>query len=315
MPDPSSIAREAPQQVGMAVRRRRYRPALSPPFLVSNSLSFLLIGLFSVGPLFYVGWLSLVDLKGGEAIGYFIGLENYQFVLEDRSTLIAFGNTFYFSSLSVVSATLIGLGIALLIDSESPLNKVLIAAAVLPWAIPEVVNALMWKWVFDYNWGALNAVLKALGLIDAYLAWFSDGVMAMHALIFAYSWKLVPFVVIILYAALKTIPQEVVESAQLDGAGAFNMFWHITLPLVLPALAVAILFCVIFSMRAFDLVYLLTKGGPGESTTVLSYYTYAKTFEFGDFGAGSAVSVLLAVATLGATVFYWWLLRKAEREQ
>src|SRR6185503_10832769 len=133
-------------------------------------------------------------------------------------------------------------------------------------------------------------------------------------LIFAYSWKLVPFVVLILYAALRTISADVIESAQLDGAGAVRLFRHITLPLILPALTVAILFCVIFSMRAFDLVYLLTRGGPGEATTVLSYYTYAKTFEFGDFGAGAAVSVLLAGATLVLTVAYWRMLRRLEGE-
>ena len=312
MNDSETIAQRA--QTG-PVRRKRYRPGLTPPFLITVGAGLLLIALFSVFPLFYVSYLSLVDLKAGETVGYFIGLENYQFVLEESSTITAFTNTFYFSTLSVILATLIGLGIALLIDSETPLNKFLIAAAVLPWAIPEVVNALMWKWFFDFNWGALNALLKLLGLIDKYLPWFSDGVTAMHSLIFAYSWKLVPFVVIILYAALKTIPLEVIECAQLDGAGAINLFRHITLPLIMPALAVAILFCVIFSMRAFDLVYLLTRGGPGESTTVLSYFTYAKTFEFGDFGAGSAISVLLAVATLLATIGYWWLLRRVEKEQ
>ncbi len=312
----SSVQGDVRSEGRRAGRRfRKWHPGLSPPFLVFNSLSLLLIALFSIGPLFYVGYLSLVDLKAGEVVGHFVGLENYSFVLEDRSTRTAFENTFYFSTLSVMLATLIGVAIAVLIDSEAPLSKLLIAAVVLPWAVPEVVNALMWKWVFDFNWGALNALLKALGLVKEYVPWFSDGTKAMHALIFAYSWKLVPFVVIILYAALKTVPQDVLESARIDGAGAFALFRHITLPLIMPALAVAILFCVIFSMRAFDLVYLLTHGGPGESTTVLSYFTYAKTFEFGDFGAGSAVSVLLAVATLAVTIVYWWLLRRAEREQ
>ena len=144
--------------------------------------------------------------------------------------------------------------------------------------------------------------------------WFSDGPTAMHALVFAYSWKLVPFVVIILYAALRTIPAELLESARIDGAAGLRLLRYITLPLIMPALTVAILFCVIFSMRAFDLVYLLTRGGPGESTTVLSYYTYAKTFEFGDFGAGAAVSVLLAGATLCLILVYWRVLRRMEGE-
>jgi ABC-type sugar transport system permease subunit len=295
-------------------RCARRRPALSGAFPFLNGLALFLIGVFSVLPLLYVAYLSLVDVKAGQLAGPFVGTENYAFVLDDRSTRTAFRNTFYFSTLSVGVATVVGTGIALLLDSQAPLTRLLLAAAVLPWAIPEVVNALIWKWIFDYNWGALNALLVALGAIARYRPWFSDGTTAMHALIFAYSWKLVPFVVLILYAALRTISADVIESAQLDGAGAVRLFRHITLPLILPALTVAILFCVIFSMRAFDLVYLLTRGGPGESTSVLSYYTYAKTFEFGDFGAGSAVSVLLAAATLVVVLAYWWMLQRAERE-
>lgn len=295
-------------------RGRRARAGGRRPFVAINALSVALIGAFTVVPLVYVGYLSLADLRAGEALGTFVGTGNYAFVLQDRSTLTAFRNTFYFSTLSVVLATAIGTAIALLLDVEAPGSPLLLGAAVLPWAIPEVVNALMWKWIFDFNWGALNAVLTALGVIPEYRAWFSDGTTAMHALVVAYSWKLVPFVVIILYAALRTIPSELVESAQIDGAGGLRLLRYVTLPLIMPALTVAVLFCVIFSMRAFDLVYLLTRGGPGEATTVLSYYTYAKTFEFGDFGAGAAVSVLLAAATLVIIVAYWQVLRRAEAE-
>ena len=294
-------------------RGRRRAPSRAGAFPYLNALAFALIALFSVLPLFYVGYLSLVDVKAGQLTGPFVGLENYKFVLDDASTWTAFRNTFYFSSLSVVVATLIGTGIALLLDSDAPWTSILLAATVLPWAIPEVVNALMWKWIFNYNWGALNALLVAVGAIAKYRPWFSDGPTAMHALIFAYSWKLVPFVVLILYAALRTISQEIVESAKIDGAGTVRMFRHITLPLIVPALTVAILFCAIFSMRAFDVVYLLTKGGPGAATTVLSYYTYAKSFEFGDFGAGSAVSVILATATLAVVLVYWRMLLRADR--
>ena len=304
---------KGPSRAGGATPRGRRAPSRTGAFPYLNAIAFTLIALFSVLPLFYVGYLSLVDVKAGQLTGPFVGLENYKFVLDDAITWTAFRNTFYFSSLSVVVATLIGTGIALLLDSEAPWTSALLAAAVLPWAVPEVVNALMWKWIFDYNWGALNALLVAVGAIAKYRPWFSDGPTAMHSLIFAYSWKLVPFVVLILYAALKTISAEVIESAKIDGAGAVRMFRHITLPLIVPALTVAVLFCAIFSMRAFDVVYLLTKGGPGAATTVLSYYTYAKSFEFGDFGAGSAVSVILAVATLLVVLLYWRMLQRADR--
>ena len=300
-------------RAGGVAPRGRHRPSRTGAFPVLNGLAFCLIALFSVLPLLYVAYLSLVDVKAGQLTGPFVGIENYAFVLEDQLTWTAFRNTFYFSALSVAVATVVGTGIALLLDSEAPFTRILLAAAVLPWAIPEVVNALMWKWIFDYNWGALNALLLAVGAIAKYRPWFSDGPTAMHTLIFAYSWKLVPFVVLILYAALRSIAAEVIESAKIDGAGALRMFRHITLPLIVPALTVAVLFCAIFSMRAFDVVYLLTKGGPGASTTVLSYYTYAKSFEFGDFGAGSAVSVILATATLAVVLLYWRMLQRADR--
>jgi ABC-type sugar transport systems, permease components len=284
------------------------------PFFVLNGTALILILAFSVLPVFYVAYLSTLDIKPGELVGHFVGFSNYSFVMESPSIGVTFRNTLLFSTCSVVLAVTIGAAIAFLMDSKIRFRFVLMAAVVLPWAVPEVVNALVWKWIFDYHWGALNAFLKAIGVISTYHPWLSDATTAIYCLIFAYSWKLVPFVVVIIYAALRAIPEELVESGQVDGATAAGVLWHIRLPLVTPAVVVATIFCVIFSMRAFDLVYLLTKGGPGDATSVLSYYTYVTTFEFGDVGAGSAVSVMLAVATLAATVVYWRLSARLEQE-
>jgi ABC-type sugar transport system permease subunit len=129
--------------------------------------------------------------------------------------------------------------------------------------------------------------------------------------IFAYAWKLVPFVVIILYAGLTAIPTEYYESARMDGAGAWSQFRFITLPLLAAPLGVAVLFCLVWSMRAFDIVYLLTRGGPGEGTSVLSYFVFTKAFEFGDMGAAAAVACLLALITLVLTGLYMRVLRVA----
>ncbi|MCO5089552.1 carbohydrate ABC transporter permease [Bosea sp. (in: a-proteobacteria)] len=295
--------------------RRAVRREWSVPLLSLNGVAVLLLAAFSVFPLLYVCYLSVVDLRAGQAVGSFVGLDNYRFVLENDSTIIAFRNTLYFSTLTVIVATLIGAAIAFVTSTEAWFARLLLPAAILPWAVPEVVNALMWKWIFDFHWGALNAVLHGLGLIEDHRAWFSEGTSAMHALILAYAWKLVPFVVITLYAALKSIPTDVIEAARVDGAGEFALFWRIRLPLIIPALAVSVLLCVIFSMRAFDLIYLLTRGGPGEATTVLSYHVYTSTFEFGDVGSGASISVFLAVVTMAVTLAYWWIFNKLEREQ
>jgi ABC-type sugar transport system permease subunit len=282
---------------------RRVRPDLTLRILNLPALA-LVLG-FSVLPIFYVAYLSLQDLRLGSAgTGGFAGLANYRFVLADSSVATAFANTLYFSALAVAIATSVGLGIALLLDSETPGAQWLVLAAVLPWAIPEIVNALMWQWIYNPTYGALDGLLISLGWLREYRAWLSTPGSAMHAVIFAYSWKLVPFVVIILYAALRSIPAELYESAQTDGAGCWAQFKFVTLPLIGPAVAVAVLFCVVWSMRAFDIVYLLTRGGPGEATVVLSYFVFTKAFEFGDMGAAAAVAVALAAVTFGVTCLY-----------
>jgi len=287
------------------------RPGLVLQLL--NAPALLLVVAFSVLPIVYVGYLSLLDLRlGAGSFGEFAGLENYDFVLGDRSVVRAFWNTLYFSVLSVAIATLIGLGIALLLDSGIRGSGWLVFGAVLPWAVPEIVNALMWQWIYNPTYGAFNGLLVTLGILDNYRAWLSTPVSAMHAVIFAYAWKLVPFVVIILYAALRSIPAELYESAELDGAGSWSQFRYLTLPLAAPAIAVAVLFCVVWSMRAFDIVYLLTRGGPGEATVILSYFVFTKAFEFGDLGAAAAVACLLAALTFAITCVYLRVLPKGE---
>ena len=275
---------------------------------ILNAPATILVVAFSVVPLFYVGYLSFQDMRAGMSGGY-AGLDNYRFVLEDASVIKAFTNTLYFAGLSVVLATLFGLGIALLLHSDLPGAGWLVSAVVLPWAVPEIVNALIWQWIYNPNYGALNGLLFSVGILSDYRAWLSSPLSAMHAVIFAYAWKLVPFVVIILYAGLSAIPTEHYESAEMDGAGGWARFRWITLPLLAAPLGVAVLFCMVWSMRAFDIVYLLTRGGPGDGTMVLSYLVFGKAFEFGDMGAASAVACLLALLTLVLTALYMRALR------
>ena len=271
--------------------------------------AFLVIA-FSIVPLVYVGYLSFQDVRVGMS-GGFAGLDNYRFVLEDASVIKAFTNTLYFAGLSVTLAVLIGLGIALLLHTDLPGSAWLVGAVVLPWAVPEIVNALIWQWIYSPTYGALNGILYSLGAIADYRAWLSSPLSAMHAVIFAYAWKLVPFVVIILYAGLTAIPTEYYESAKMDGAGALAQFRYVTMPLLAAPLGVAVLFCLVWSMRAFDIVYLLTRGGPGEGTSVLSYFVFTKAFEFGDMGAAAAVACLLALITFVLTGLYMRVLRVA----
>ena len=280
---------------------------------VLNAPAVVLVVAFSVVPIVYVAYLSFQDMRIGMGSSAFAGLDNYRFVLEDSSVIKAFTNTLYFAGLSVLLATLIGLGIALLLHSDMPGGGWLVSAVVLPWAIPEIVNALIWQWIYNPTYGAFNGILYSLGLIADYRAWLSSPLSAMHAIIFAYAWKLVPFVVIILYAGLTAIPTEHYESAEIDGAGDWAQFRHITLPLLAAPLGVVVLFCMVWSMRAFDIVYLLTRGGPGDGTMVLSYLVFGKAFEFGDMGAAAAVACLLALLTFALTALYMRALHGADQ--
>jgi len=279
-----------------------------------NAPAIILVIAFSVVPLFYVGYLSFQDMRIGMG-GGFAGLDNYRFVLEDASVIKAFTNTLYFAVLSVALATFIGLGIALLLHSDIPGAGWLVSAVVLPWAVPEIVNALIWQWIYNPNYGALNGILYSLGIFADYRAWLSSPLSAMHAVIFAYAWKLVPFVIIILLAGLTAIPTEQYESAEIDGAGDWARFRYITLSLLAAPLGVAVMFCMVWAMRAFDIVYLLTRGGPGDGTMVLSYFVFSKAFEFGDMGAAAAVACLLALLTFALTALYMRALRGAGAKQ
>lgn len=269
-----------------------------------NAPAVLLMLGFGVLPLVYVAYLSLLDTPPGALAAEFVGLANYRYVLTDPSVIGAIWNTLYFSALSVGISVPIGLAIALLLESGIAGSGWLVFAVVLAWGVPDIVNALMWQWIYNPTYGALDGLLVALGLLKTYTSWLSTPVSAMNAVIFAYSWKLVPFVVIILYPALRSIPRELHEAAQIDGAGDWARLRYVTLPLIAPTLAVAVLFGVVWSMRAFDIIYILTAGGPGESTLVLSYLVFAQAFQFGDLGAATAVACVLAAITFILTWLY-----------
>lgn len=294
-------------------------PRWRRPDLVLNLLNLptivLIVGV-GVIPMLYVGVMSFQNARlGTPAPVSFAGWSNYAFVLSDASVGTSFRNTLYFSLLSVATAVTVGLAIAILMDNDVVrASKWLIPAVVLPWAIPEIVNALAWQWIYNPTYGALNGLLVSLHVQSDYRAWLSTPSSAMHAVVFAYSWKLVPFIVLVLYAALRSVPEEFYECAQLDGANWWAQFRYISWPFLAPAMTVAILFSVVWSMRAFDIVYLLTGGGPGEATMLLSYFTFAKAFQFGDLGASAAVACLLVIVTLALTWMYWSTLARGERE-
>lgn len=221
----------------------------------------------------------------------FVGFDNYVYLAEDPLWWRAVANTVTFAVVSVFLETLLGLAIALTLDAHLPGRGLLRAAVLIPWAIPTVVSAKMWAWMLNDLYGVVNAVLLAVGLIDAPKAWLGDPVLSLAAVIAVDVWKATPFVALLALAALQVLPQQLYESARIDGAGPVRIFFTITLPLIWPALLVAIIFRGLDALRVFDIIYVLT--GNSAATASMSIYARQQLVEFQDVGFGSAAATCL----------------------
>ncbi len=234
----------------------------------------------------------------------FVGLANYAAALSNPSFRAALWRTLYFALMTVPVEISLGLGIALLLNQNFVGRGFVRGLIILPWALPYVVNGIMWKWIYDANYGALNALLSQLGLIDGYRIWLGDPVTAFHLVILANIWKETPVAVILILAALQAIPKELYEAATVDGARGFRSFWRITVPLLRPVLAVTAIVKTVWAVKEFDLIYIITRGGPADATNVVTYYTYLNTFKFLNVGYGSALAFILTIAALLLALVY-----------
>ena len=237
-------------------------------------------------PLLAALWLSLhrVVLVFGERS--FIGLGNYRFLLEDPRFWRALGNTAYFTGLAVGLELLLGLPLALLLHARFRGRGLFRAGVLIPWAVPTVVSAKLWAWLFNPDYGLLNALLPGPGL-----NWLGTPGLALHAAVLVDVWKTTPFVALLLLAGLQGVSEDVLRAARVDGAGAWRTFWSVTLPLLRPAVMLALLFRTLDAFRVFDALYVLTEGGPANTTETLSLYAYKTLMRTGDFGYGSTLSV------------------------
>jgi multiple sugar transport system permease protein len=228
----------------------------------------------------------------------FIGLHNYVWLFQDPGFWQALRFTTLFAAVTVPLEVTLGLLIALVLNERIPLRGVLRACVLIPWAIPAAVSGRIFELVYNYSFGAANCLLQRLHLTEAPINWLGNELSAFGALVCADIWKTTPFVAIIVLAGLATIPQDLYRQAQIDRATFFQRFTRITLPLLKPVIAVAVLLRTIDALRIFDIVYVLTNGGPGGTTTPLSLFGYAH-FTAGDFGYGSAVSVVIFLLAFG----------------
>lgn len=229
-----------------------------------------------------------------------VGLANYVLLAQDPLWWRAVGNTLLFTVVSVSIEAVLGLVIALTLNAHLPGRGLLRAAVLIPWAIPTVISAKMWGWMLNDLYGVVNAVLTGLGLIDEPWAWLGDPVLSMAAVIAVDVWKATPFVALLALAALQTLPEELYDAARIDGAGPVRAFFAVTLPLIRPALLVAVVFRGLDALRVFDVIYVLT--GNNANTASMSVYARQQLVEFQDMGYGSAAATCLFLVVAIVTV-------------
>ena len=257
--------------------------------------------------------LSFYDAPNGiNQTRTFIGLGNYLNLLKDQTFWETIGRTMYFTVVSVSLELVIGLGIAQLIASRPWGWQFLRFALIIPWAVPTIVNGAMWRWIYSADFGALNGILMQLGLIGHYIPWLTRTDMAMNLIILADLWHVMPFVALILQAALATLPAEMEEAASVDGASAFQRFWFIRLPLLRPAILVALIVRTVDAFRVFDIAYIITSGGPAFKTVTITYLTYLNTFSYGKPGVGAALSFLISIFIILMAIAYIRFLYRPE---
>jgi multiple sugar transport system permease protein len=232
-----------------------------------------------------------------------VGWENYTDLLTDPVALQSLITTAIFVLITVAAELLLGLGMALIMNQVFRGRSVLRAAVLIPWAIPTVVSSQMWRFIFNDRYGLINLFLFG-GATSRYFAPLAEPNYALVAIIIAEIWKTAPFAALIVLAGLQTIPDELYEAASIDGATGWQKFRHITLPSIKPALVLALLFRTIDSLRVFDLVFVMTQGGPADATNVLQFYGYKKTFAEGMIGYGSAIAVAVFLLSLVLALAY-----------
>lgn len=282
------------------MRSRTYLPYY---FIAPAAIIIIGIALYPILHTFFIS-LHQINLKFPDLGMSFIWFENYIRLFQDGRAMGALFNTVFFTASTVALELVFGMIIALLMDRALRFRGILRATVLIPWAMPTVVASMLWRWMYNDQSGIINAILVALGLTPEYIQFLAEPVFAWSAIIVTEVWKTTPFMALLLLAGLQVIPREVYEASEIDGASRVRTFFTITLPLIRPVLLVALLFRTLDAFRVFDVIFVMTGGGPGNTTESLSLYTYKTMFGALDFGYGSALSVLTFVCVVIISVLY-----------
>src|SRR4028119_1751926 len=286
-----------------AIRAREQRTGW---MLLIPALIFLLL-VFAY-PILRAFWLSLFTQNLGTQLKLvFSGLDNYGRMINDGRFWQSLWNTSVFTTASVLLELIIGMGVALVLNQSFKGRGVVRTIALLPWALPTALMGLAWAWIFNDQYGIVNDILLRLGILKTGISWLGDPTLAMMAVIIADVWKTTPFIALLLLAGLQSISSDLYEAHSIDGASAWQSFWKITVPLLMPQIVIALLFRFAQAFGIFDLIQVMTGGGPAGATETVSIYIYGTVMRYLDFGYGAAlvvVTFLLLVLAVAIAAYF-----------
>jgi len=266
---------------------------------------------FLTYPLGLGTWLGFTDAKIGRA-GQWIGIENFEFLWNDQVTRLALFNTLFYTLVASVIKFALGLWLALILNKRLPFKAFFRAVVLLPFIVPTALSALAFWWIYDAQFSVISWALTKMGLIDRYIDFLGDPWNARFSTIAANIWRGVPFVAITLLAGLQTISPSYYEAASLDGASPWQQFRHVTLPLLTPIIAVVMTFSVLFTFTDFQLIYVLTRGGPLNATHLMATLSFQRAIPGGNLGEGAAIATAMVPFLLAAILIsYYGLQRRA----
>lgn len=287
--------------------KSRYEEAATA-YAMALPAVLIIIGL-GIFPVLYTVWLSFQKINPVSFQSEFIGFSNYLELLKKPGFWSSLRLTFYFTIASISLQLVLGMLVSFLLNLNFRGRWLVRALILLPWAVPTIVNANLWNWILNASYGVLNRILVNLHLIDKGITWLSDATLAMNMIVVADTWRMLPLMVIMLLAALQTVPKANLEAAFVDGAGTFRRFLAVYLPCLKPMLLVILVLRTIQAFRVFDIIYVLTKGGPANGTMVISFYGYYETFNYLNYGKGSTIAIIVSLLILALSTIYMRILR------
>ncbi|NEI74459.1 ABC transporter permease subunit [Rhizobium lusitanum] len=299
----------------MSFRNRIYDARVQAVILLAPAMLIYLI--FALYPMLNVVVLSFQKWNGLAPERPFVGLANYQYIFtQDPVFWVAFRNTVIWTIMCVIFPPMVGLLLALSLNQKLFARNTFRAIFYLPVIIAPIAVATMWKWMYDPFFGLFTEILTSMHLQDWIQDWLGDKDIALYSVFVAYLWQSVGFSMVLFLAGLQNVSQTLVEAARIDGAGRWNIFRYVTLPALRTTLTIVLVLSVISSLKAFDIVYGLTGGGPAQSTQMLALWAFTQAMQIFDFGRGAAISVVLLLITIAIVIPYLrWTQKHEEAEQ